>query len=96
MIPEVPGFAGNVQEVEAIQTIMGAQYRTINRGGQSIYEELRAQGIEPYVSVGKASLDDLLMPHLLTASPNRATRPEANVGSPLTSFIAHFKGFFIA
>ncbi|KAF9244484.1 hypothetical protein BU15DRAFT_85872 [Melanogaster broomeanus] len=38
-IPELPGFAGD--------TIMAAQYRTINRGGHSIYEEIRKAGYEP-------------------------------------------------
>jgi phospholipase D1/2 len=28
---------------------MAAQYRTINRGGHSIYEEIRKAGYEPYV-----------------------------------------------
>ncbi|KAJ6510983.1 hypothetical protein C8R45DRAFT_965797 [Mycena sanguinolenta] len=46
-IPEVPGFAGNIKEVGSIQTIMAAQYRTINRGGHSIYEEVRKAGYEP-------------------------------------------------
>lgn len=27
---------------------MAAQYRTINRGGSSIYEEIRRAGYEPY------------------------------------------------
>ena len=29
--------------------IMAAQYRTMNRGGHSIYEEVRKAGYEPYV-----------------------------------------------
>ena len=28
---------------------MGAQYRTINRGGNSIYELVRKAGYDPYV-----------------------------------------------
>ena len=28
---------------------MGAQYRTINRGGHSIYEEVHKAGYDPYV-----------------------------------------------
>jgi len=47
VIPEVPGFTGDIKETSAIVTIMAAQYRTINRGGHSIYEELRKVGIEP-------------------------------------------------
>lgn len=49
-IPEVPGFAGDVKTDNSIKTIMGAQYRSINRGGNSIYEEVRRAGYEPYVS----------------------------------------------
>ncbi|EMD36120.1 hypothetical protein CERSUDRAFT_116030 [Gelatoporia subvermispora B] len=47
VIPEVPGFAGPVKDDSAVKTIMAAQYRTMNRGGHSIYEEVRKQGYEP-------------------------------------------------
>ena len=47
VIPEVPGFAGNIKDASSVQTIMAAQYRTINRGGHSIYEEIRKAGFEP-------------------------------------------------
>ncbi|KAG9312443.1 hypothetical protein JVU11DRAFT_6827 [Chiua virens] len=47
VIPEVPGFAGDIKNETAIKTIMAAQYRTINRGGHSIYEEIRKAGYEP-------------------------------------------------
>ncbi|CUA74327.1 Phospholipase D p2 [Rhizoctonia solani] len=47
VIPEVPGFAGNIKDENGIKTIMGAQYRTMNRGGHSIYEEIRRAGYEP-------------------------------------------------
>jgi phospholipase D1/2 len=40
-----------VQAESSVQTIMAAQYRTINRGGKSIYETIRAAGFEPYVAV---------------------------------------------
>jgi len=46
-IPEVPGFAGDVQTDASVQTIMSHQYMTINRGGNSIYEKIRAAGYEP-------------------------------------------------
>ncbi|KAG6372484.1 hypothetical protein JVT61DRAFT_7587 [Boletus reticuloceps] len=46
-IPEVPGFAGDIKNETAIKTILAAQYRTINRGGHSIYEEIRKAGFEP-------------------------------------------------
>lgn len=47
VIPEVPGFAGNIKDASSLQVIMAAQYRTINRGGHSIYEEIRKAGYEP-------------------------------------------------
>ncbi|KAJ6535117.1 hypothetical protein B0H19DRAFT_1185017 [Mycena capillaripes] len=46
-IPEVPGFSGNIKDQGGLKTIMAAQYRTINRGGHSIYEEIRKAGFEP-------------------------------------------------
>lgn len=49
VIPEVPGFAGDIKAESAIKTIMAAQYRSMNRGGSSIYEEVRKAGYEPYV-----------------------------------------------
>ncbi|KAF7314957.1 Phospholipase [Mycena indigotica] len=47
VIPEVPGFAGNIKTEGGLKTIMAAQYRTINRGGHSIYEEVRKAGYDP-------------------------------------------------
>jgi phospholipase D1/2 len=47
VIPEVPGFAGDIKSESGIKTIMAAQYRTINRGGQSIYEEVKKAGYDP-------------------------------------------------
>jgi len=47
VIPELPGFAGDIKNDSALKTIMAAQYRTMNRGGHSIYEEIRAAGFEP-------------------------------------------------
>jgi hypothetical protein len=49
VIPEVPGFAGDIKSESGIKTIMAAQYRTINRGGQSIHEEVKKAGYDPYV-----------------------------------------------
>ena len=46
-IPEVPGFSGDVKNAGSIKTIMAAQYRTINRGGSSIYEEVKKAGFDP-------------------------------------------------
>ncbi|KAJ7482689.1 hypothetical protein FB451DRAFT_1235871 [Mycena latifolia] len=46
-IPEVPGFSGNIKDEGSLKIIMAAQYRTINRGGHSIYEEIRKAGFEP-------------------------------------------------
>jgi phospholipase D1/2 len=47
VFPEVPGFAGDVKAESSIKTIMAAQYRTINRGGHSIFEELRRAQVDP-------------------------------------------------
>jgi len=47
VIPEVPGFAGDVTKESSIDIILAAQYRTINRGGHSIYEEIRKAGYDP-------------------------------------------------
>jgi phospholipase D1/2 len=47
VIPELPGFAGDVKKESSLKTIMAAQYRTINRGGKSIFEELRKARINP-------------------------------------------------
>lgn len=49
VIPEVPAFSGDVKSETSLKTIMAAQYRTINRGGNSIYEEIRKAGYEPCV-----------------------------------------------
>ncbi|KAI0338808.1 phospholipase D/nuclease [Trametopsis cervina] len=47
VIPEVPGFAGNIKDESSVKIIMAGQYRTINRGGHSIYEEIRKAGYDP-------------------------------------------------
>lgn len=47
IIPEIPAFAGEIKDEEGLKVIMGAQYRTINRGGNSIYEQIRKAGFEP-------------------------------------------------
>ncbi|TBU21722.1 phospholipase D/nuclease [Dichomitus squalens] len=47
VIPEVPGFAGQIKDESSVKIIMAAQYRTMNRGGHSIYEEVRKAGYEP-------------------------------------------------
>jgi len=47
VIPELPGFAGDVKSESSLKTIMAAQYRTINRGGSSIYEEIKKEGYDP-------------------------------------------------
>ncbi|KAA1473211.1 phospholipase D/nuclease [Dentipellis sp. KUC8613] len=47
VIPELPAFSGDVKDETSLKTIMAAQYRTINRGGSSIYEEVRKAGFEP-------------------------------------------------
>jgi phospholipase D1/2 len=47
VIPELPAFAGDVKSESSLKTIMAAQYRTINRGGKSIFEELRRARLNP-------------------------------------------------
>jgi len=47
MLPEVPGFSGDIEKTDAITTIMAGQWRAINRGGHSIYEQVRAAGYDP-------------------------------------------------
>ncbi|KDQ10873.1 hypothetical protein BOTBODRAFT_35827 [Botryobasidium botryosum FD-172 SS1] len=47
VIPEVPGFAGTIQEVGSIKTILGGQWRTMNRGGNSLYEKILEAGFQP-------------------------------------------------
>ena len=38
-----------VKDETSVKTIMAGQYRTMNRGGHSIYEEVRKAGYEPWV-----------------------------------------------
>ncbi|GJJ14448.1 hypothetical protein Clacol_008712 [Clathrus columnatus] len=47
VIPEVPAFSGDIVEESSIKTIMAAQWRTINRGGHSICEEISKAGFDP-------------------------------------------------
>ncbi|KAI0064970.1 phospholipase D/nuclease [Artomyces pyxidatus] len=47
VIPELPAFSGDIKNETSLKTIMAAQYRTINRGGNSIYELIRKAGFEP-------------------------------------------------
>ncbi|WWD20129.1 hypothetical protein CI109_104605 [Kwoniella shandongensis] len=52
VIPAVPAFPGDIQAQSGLKAIMEAQYRTINRGGASIFEMVREAGFEPmdYIS----------------------------------------------
>ncbi|KAG0646370.1 Phospholipase D1 [Hyphodiscus hymeniophilus] len=49
VIPSVPGFAGDLRDDAAIGTraIMDYQYKSICRGEHSIFEQIRAQGVDP-------------------------------------------------
>lgn len=49
VIPAIPGFAGDLQDSAAAGTraIMDYQYRSILRGKHSIFEQIRAQGVDP-------------------------------------------------
>lgn len=49
IIPAIPGFAGDLRENAASGTraIMDYQYKSICRGENSIFEQVRAQGVDP-------------------------------------------------
>ncbi|KAF9895036.1 hypothetical protein FE257_004664 [Aspergillus nanangensis] len=49
VIPAIPGFAGDLRQNEATGTraIMDYQYKSINRGDNSIFGQIRAQGVDP-------------------------------------------------
>ena len=49
LIPAVPGFAGDLREPAAIGTraIMDYQYKSLCRGEHSIFEQIKAQGVDP-------------------------------------------------
>lgn len=49
VIPSIPGFAGDLRESAAAGTraIMDYQYKSILRGSNSIFEQVRAQGVDP-------------------------------------------------
>lgn len=49
IIPAIPGFAGDLRENAASGTraIMDYQYKSICRGEHSIFERVRAQGVDP-------------------------------------------------
>ncbi|KAG8810896.1 hypothetical protein FRC17_002713 [Serendipita sp. 399] len=48
VIPEVPGFPGAIKDTLTIKLIMAAQWRTINRAGNSIMELLSQAGLDPH------------------------------------------------
>ncbi len=45
VIPAVPAFAGDIQSQSGLKAIMEAQYRSVNRGGHSIFEVVRKAGV---------------------------------------------------
>lgn len=49
LIPSIPGFAGDLRDDAAMGTraIMDYQYKSICRGEHSIFEQIRAQGVDP-------------------------------------------------
>lgn len=49
VIPAIPGFAGDLRDDAAMGTraIMDYQYKSIHRGEHSIFEQIRAQGVDP-------------------------------------------------
>ena len=49
VIPAIPGFAGDLRDDAAMGTraIMDYQYKSINRGEHSIFEQIRKEGVDP-------------------------------------------------
>jgi phospholipase D1/2 len=49
VIPAIPGFAGDLREDAATGTraIMDYQYKSILRGEHSIFERVKAEGVDP-------------------------------------------------
>ncbi|KAL9008246.1 MAG: hypothetical protein Q9173_006614 [Seirophora scorigena] len=49
LIPAVPGFAGDLRDDAAMGTraIMDYQYKSIHRGPNSIFEQIKSQGVDP-------------------------------------------------
>lgn len=49
LIPAIPGFAGDLRQNAATGTraIMDYQYKGILRGEHSIFEQVKAQGVDP-------------------------------------------------
>ncbi|KAI9805118.1 MAG: hypothetical protein M1825_000952 [Sarcosagium campestre] len=49
VIPTIPGFAGDLRDDAAAGTraIMDYQYKSIHRGEHSIFEQIKAQGVDP-------------------------------------------------
>lgn len=50
VIPSIPGFAGDLRDDAAMGTraIMDYQYKSINRGENSICGQIKAQGVDPF------------------------------------------------
>jgi len=52
IIPTIPCFSGELPEAAGIRCIMAYQYKSINRGGKSIFEMVEEAGVDPneYIS----------------------------------------------
>ncbi|PVG00681.1 phospholipase D/nuclease [Serendipita vermifera] len=52
VLPEVPDLSGTIKDTKSLQYLLGAEWRTINRGGSSVMERIRAAGYNPddYIS----------------------------------------------
>jgi hypothetical protein len=75
-MPEVPGFPGDIKTDSSIKTIMGAQYRTINRGGHSIHELVHKAGYDACVKPFRGTLAlkiDFLFTHFLGRNTSDST-----------------------
>lgn len=53
LIPAIPGFAGDLKGNSGTLAILGAQYMSLCRGGNSIFELIQREGVDPgaYIEV---------------------------------------------
>jgi hypothetical protein len=75
VISEVPGFAGDISDEGAIKTVLAAQWRTIDRGGHSIYEEIKSS--RPYCLAlpCQRGLGSKIYVHSVSSDPSQPMTP---------------------
>ncbi|KAA8910585.1 hypothetical protein FN846DRAFT_524598 [Sphaerosporella brunnea] len=80
LIPAIPGFPGDLREESALGTraIIDYQYKSINRGEESIYGQLKKEGIDPtqYIFVFNLRIYD----RIHTTEALREREAETGVG----------------